>query len=228
MRWMRWSVLTAGGVLVLTACATTTTNGMAPQPQGAASSHPTLAVAPLPSAPAARSPLGHRTPVVLPQVAPSVVSPSVTYSSTVAPSTPLAAMPSIPSTSIIPAVPSVAQTLGSAKASFSDEWQTDMTKARQDSARCAATSSALQAACWQGVSNWARKRAVYYQALSTQSTGAQAQQMQSAAKFFGVTGEWASACGALTSRQCAESPLIGKMQQWKASVGIPGATTPKP
>ena len=194
MHWMQWSVLTVGGVLVLTACATTTTNGMAPRPQGA----------------------------------PSVVSPPVTYSSTAVPLTPLAAAPSIPSTSTIPAVPSVAPTLSGPKTSFSDEWQADMTKARQDSARCAAMSSALQTACWQSVSNWARKRAARYQSLSTQATGAQAQQMQSAAKFFGVTGEWASACGALTSQQCAESPLIGKMQQWKASVGIPGATTPKP
>ncbi|MBN6739002.1 hypothetical protein JKG47_00290 [Acidithiobacillus sp. MC6.1] len=228
MGWMQWSVLAVGGVLVLTACATTTTNGMAPQPQGVASSHPALAAAPLPSAPAARSPLEHRAPVVLPQVAPAVVSPSVTYSSTVVPLTPLAPMPSIPSTTTIPAVPSVAQTLSGAKISFSGEWQADMTKARQDSARCAAMSSAPQTACWQGVSNWAQKRAARYQSLSTQATGAQAQQMQSAAKFFGVTSEWASACGALTSQQCAESPLIGKMQQWKASVGISGTTTPMP
>jgi len=102
----------------------------------------------------------------------------------------------------------------------------DTTDSRQDSARCAAMSSAAQTACWQGVSTWAQKRAARYQSLSTQATGAQAQQMQSAAKFFGVTSEWASACGALTPQQCAESPLIGKMQQWKASVGIPGTTTP--
>jgi hypothetical protein len=137
-------------------------------------------------------------------------------------------MPAIPSTTTIPAVPSVAQTLSGAKTTFSGEWQTDMTKARQDSARCAAMSSAPQTACWQGVAHWAQKRAARYQSLSTQATGAQAHQMQSAAKFFGVTSEWASACGALTSQQCAESPLIGKMQQWKASVGISGTTTPIP
>ncbi|WP_298171773.1 hypothetical protein [Acidithiobacillus sp.] len=228
MGWMQWSVLAAGSVLVLTACATTTTNGMAPQPQGAVSNYPALAAAPMSSVSTAPSPLVRRAPAVLPQVAPSVVPPPITYySSTALPLAPPAATPSIPSTSTVPAVPpSVAPTLNGAKTSFSGEWQADMTKARQDSARCAAMSSAAQTACWQGVSTWAQKRAARYQSLSTQATGAQAQQMQSAAKFFGVTSEWASACGALTPQQCAESPLIGKMQQWKASVGIPGTTTP--
>ena len=223
MGWMQWSVLAAGGMLVLTGCATTTTNGMAP-PQDMASNYPALAPSPLPPAPTRPLSPVRPAPAALSQAAPPVVPPPVAFSSTPLPLAPLAAAPTTPSVPSIPAVPSVAQALNSAKTSFSDAWQADMTKARQDSAQCAAMSSAAQTACWQGVSVWAQKRAARYQSLSTQATGAQAQQMQSAARFFGVTGEWASACGALTSQQCAESPLISKMQQWKASVGIPGVS----
>ena len=223
MGWMQWSVLAAGGMLVLTGCATTTTNGMAP-PQDMASNYPALASSPLPPAPTRPLPSVRRASAALPQAAPPVVPPPVAFSSTPLPLAPLAAAPTTPSVPGIPAAPSIAQALNRAKTSFSGEWQADMTKARQDSAQCAAMSSAAQAACWQGVSIWAQKRAARYQSLSTQATGAQAQQMQSAARFFGVTGEWASACGALTSQQCAESPLISKMQQWKASVGIPGVS----
>ena len=223
MGWMQWSVLAAGGMLVLTGCATTTTNGMAP-PQDMASNYPALASSPLPPAPTRPLPSVRRASAALPQAAPPVVPPPVAFSSTPLPLAPLAAAPTTPSVPGIPAAPSIAQALNRAKTSFSGEWQADMTKARQDSAQCAAMSSTAQAACWQGVSIWAQKRAARYQSLSTQATGAQAQQMQSAARFFGVTGEWASACGALTSQQCAESPLISKMQQWKASVGIPGVS----
>lgn len=132
------------------------------------------------------------------------------------------------SPSAAPGAPSAAQNPSGAKTSFFGEWQADMTKARQGSARCAAMSSTAQPNCWRGVSIWARKRADRYQALSTQATGVRAQRMRSAAKFFGVTSEWASACGALTAQQCAESPLIGKMQEWKASVDTPGAAAPTP
>lgn len=228
MGWMQWSVLAAGGMLVLTGCATTTTNGMAPPPQDMASNYPAPAPSPLPPAPTRPLPSVRRAPAALSQAASPVVSPPVAFSSTPLPLAPLTAVPTPPAVPSIPAVPSVAQTLSSAKISFPGEWQADMTKARQDSAQCAAMSSAAQTVCWQGVSTWAQKRAAHYQSLRTQATGAQAQQMQSAAKFFGVTGEWASACGALTSQQCAESPLISKMQQWKASVGIPGVTAPTP
>ena len=219
MGWMQWSVLAMGGMLVLAGCATTTTNGMAPQSQGMVGNYPALTAAPLPPV--------HSAPAVVPRpAAPSATPPPVGYSSTALPLT--TAVPALPAAPAIPAAPSVAQTLSDAGTSFSGAWQGDMTKARQDSARCAAMSSVARTSCWQHVSAWAEKRAAYYQALSTRATGAQSQQMQSAAKFFGVTGEWASACGSITSQQCAESPLIGKMQQWKASVGIPGATVTIP
>ena len=226
MGWMRWSVLATGGMLMLAGCATTTTNGMAPQSQGMVGNYPAVTAAPLPPASAPLPPVRNAPAVASRPAGPSATPPPVSYSSTALPLT--TAAPALPAAPAIPAAPSVAQTLSDAGTSFSGAWQGDMTKARQDSARCAAMSSVARTSCWQHVSAWAEKRAAYYQALSTRATGAQSQQMQSAAKFFGVTGEWASACGSITSQQCAESPLIGKMQQWKASVGIPGVTVTIP
>ncbi len=228
MGWMQWSVLAMGGMLILAGCATTTTNGMSPQSQGMVGNYSAFAAAPLPPARVTSAPVRSAPAVVSRPPTPSITPPPVRYSSTALPLTTVA--PALPAAPAIPAAPSAAQTLSDAGTSFSGAWQGDMTKARQDSARCAAMSSAARTSCWQDVSAWAEKRAAHYQALSTRATGAQSQQLQSAAKFFGVTGEWASACSSITSQQCAESPLIGKMQQWKASVGIPGAavTIPTP
>ncbi|PKY11646.1 hypothetical protein B1757_03220 [Acidithiobacillus marinus] len=184
--------------------------------------------------------------VSAPVVPPSAGSalPGVNYSSTALPLTPLASSASAirsATQSVSQAAPQtlasaknsadqaesqaqnmVQQKLGTATSVFSGKWQADMRKARQDSAQCAALSSSAQSSCWQKVSYWAKSREAQYQTMSSTATGAEAQQMQSAAKFFGVTSEWASACSSLSAQSCAESPLISKMQQWKASVGISG------
>ncbi len=247
MRWFHGSLLLAGTALALSGCGSATNNGLAPQ---AENTYPVPSAIPVPrndmaSVPAALPPIAVSPPVLRSQPVQAV--PEVNYSSTTLPLTPLStAVPSVPSVSSMTqsvAAPitqaanhaqnsvgqalnqvqsTVGQTVRASTSGFSGEWQKDMTKARQDSAKCAALRATAQSTCWQGVSDWAKARSTAYKVMGSTATGAQAQQMQSASKFFGVTGEWASACSSLSSQSCAESPLISKMQQWKASVGIPG------
>lgn len=245
MRRIQSSLLFAGVVLALSGCGSATNNGLGPQaentyPVPSAISTPSSYSAPAPTLQVPARPLSQ------PKTLPAPSAPSVNYSSTTLPLTPLAsstaAISSAAQSVTLPvtrtvenaknsanqavssAQGAVQQNLNTATSSFSGKWQQDMVKARQDSAKCAALSSTAQSDCWQNVSTWAKTRATQYQSMSATATGAQAQQMQSAAKFFGVTGEWASACSSLSAQSCAESPLISKMQQWKASVGIPGTT----
>lgn len=243
MGWLQKSSLAAGVLLALSGCGTATSNGLAPQPQNA---YPVPSAVSLPQnnlasapAPAPATPIAAAPTLAAPAVP---TAPRVSYSSSALPLTPLSgevastasvtqpanqALNSIKTSahqSLSSAQTAVTQGVASAKSSFSGEWQGDMVKARQESAKCAALSGTAQSACWQGVSTWAKTRATAYRAMSTAATGASSQQMQSAAKFFGVTGEWASACSSLSAQSCAESPLIGQMQQWKASVGIPGTS----
>lgn len=237
------SLLFAGVVLALSGCGSATNNGLTPQ---AENTYPVPSAIPTPStykAPFA----GVQVPVQSQPAAsalPTPSVPSVTYSSTALPLTPLASSKSAITAATESVTQPVNQAVESAKNSvdqsvnqvqstvqqkvntatsaFSGKWQDDMRKARQDSAKCAALSSSAQSSCWQNVSDWAKTRAGQYQTMSSTATGAEAQQMQSASKFFGVTSEWASACSSLSAQSCAESPLISKMQQWKASVGIAG------
>jgi hypothetical protein len=246
MRRIQSSWLFAGVILALSGCGSATNNGLAPQaentyPVPSAISTPSSYSAPTPTLQVPVQPLSQ------PKILPAPSAPSVNYSSTTLPLTPLASSTSALSSAaqsvtqpvtrtvenaknsanqaVSNAQGAVQQQLNTATSSFSGKWQQDMVKARQDSAKCAALSSTAQSECWQNVSAWAKSRATQYQSMSTTATGAQAQQMQSASKFFGATGEWASACSSLSAQSCAESPLISKMQQWKASVGIPGTAT---
>ncbi len=240
MRRIQSSLWFAGVVLALSGCGTATNNGLAPQ---AENTYPVPSAISTPSsysAPALQAPV---RPLSQPKTVPTPSAPSVDYSSTALPLTPLASSTAALSSAaqsvtqpvtrtvenaknsanqaVSSAQGAVQQQLNTATSSFSGKWQQDMVKARQDSAKCAALSSTAQSDCWLNVSAWAKARATQYQSMSAKATGAQAQQMQSAAKFFGATGEWASACSSLSAQSCAESPLISKMQQWKASVGIP-------
>ncbi len=104
---------------------------------------------------------------------------------------------------------------------FPTLWQQDLVVARHGSAGCAAMAGAQKTSCWQDVATWAKGRAGAYGQLATHLSGARSQQVLSAMKFFAVTSQWASACSALSTMACAQSPLIAKMQQWKASVGLP-------
>lgn len=241
MGWLQKSLLAAGVLLALSGCGTATSNGLAPQAQNA---YPVPSAVSLPQNNLASVPAPATPIVAAPTLAAPAVptAPRVSYSSSALPLTPLSG--EVPSTasvtqpanqalnsiktsahqSLSSAQSAMTQGVASAKSSFSGAWQGDMVKARQESAKCAALSGTAQSACWQGVSTWAKTRATAYRAMSTAATGASSQQMQSAAKFFGVTGEWASACSSLSPQSCAESPLIGQMQQWKASVGIPGTS----
>ncbi|WP_414041067.1 hypothetical protein ACJU26_02955 [Acidithiobacillus sp. M4-SHS-6] len=251
MRRFQGSLLFAGVVLALSGCGSATNNGLTPQ---AENTYPVPSAIPTPSlyrAPSSEVPSA-RVQVPTPsRPAPSTPAspavPSVSYASTALPLTPLAPSTSAISSatkSVTQALPrtlsnaknsanqavsqaqnSVHRSISTATSAFSGKWQEDMRKARQDSAKCAALSSSAQSSCWLNVSAWAKTRAAQYQSMSSTATGAQAQQMQSASKFFGVTSEWASACSSLSAQSCAESPLISKMQQWKASVGIPGTST---
>ncbi|MBU2719686.1 hypothetical protein HF563_09945, partial [Acidithiobacillus ferridurans] len=73
MGWMQWSVLAMGGMLVLAGCATTTTNGMAPQSQGMVGNYPAFAAAaPLPPARVTSAPVRSAPAVVPRPAAPSV------------------------------------------------------------------------------------------------------------------------------------------------------------
>ncbi|MBU2737845.1 hypothetical protein [Acidithiobacillus concretivorus] len=246
MRRFQGSLLFAGVVLALSGCGSATNNGLAPQAENAypvpsAITTPSSYRAPAPILQVPAQPLSQPKTLATPSV------PSVNYSSTTLPLTPLASSTSALTSAAKSITQPVTKTVENARnsanqavssaqgavqqpfntastSSFSGKWQQDMVKARQDSAKCAALSSTAQSDCWQNVSAWAKARATQYQSMSATATGAQAQQMQSASKFFGATGEWASACSSLSAQSCAESPLISKMQQWKASVGISGTT----
>ncbi len=100
-------------------------------------------------------------------------------------------------------------------------WQQDLAAARHGSAGCAAMAGVQKTSCWQEVAAWAKERAGTYGQLATHLSGARSQQALSAMKFFAVTSQWAGACSTLSTMACAQSPLIAKMQQWKASVGLP-------
>ena len=103
---------------------------------------------------------------------------------------------------------------------FAQSWTQDLASARQQSTSCIGESGAQRSACWQSVSTWAHARAASYGSAAKVLTGAQAEQAGAAQKFFQTTGQWASACSSLSAADCAKSPLIAQMQQWKSSVGI--------
>ncbi|WP_291511904.1 hypothetical protein [Acidithiobacillus sp.] len=110
--------------------------------------------------------------------------------------------------------------LSPATADFKTRWETDLRQARKDSAQCAGLNGEAQSRCWQSVATWAKDRSSSYEQLSRQEQGARVEQARSAAHFFSVTAQWASACSSLSANACASSPLIAQMQQWKESVGI--------
>ena len=144
---------------------------------------------------------------------------------------PPAAVPPLPTSSVPPKVtsgletPPVATQAPAASgplaaADFPSQWQADLRQARTESAHCAELSGEAQSRCWQSVSSWAQGRAARYHRLSREEVGARAEQVKAAARFFDVTSQWASACSSLSASACAQSPLIGQMQQWKESVGL--------
>ena len=103
---------------------------------------------------------------------------------------------------------------------FAQSWSQDLGSARQQSTVCVGESGSQRSACWQGVARWSQARAAEYSQAARLLGGAQKEQANAAQKFFQTTSQWASACSSLSATDCAHSPLIAKMQQWKSSVGI--------
>jgi len=116
--------------------------------------------------------------------------------------------------------PEPAATINPAATDFASRWEADLRQARKESAQCAGLNGEAQSRCWQSVAAWAKQQSSSYGRLSGQEKGARMEQARSAAHFFAVTAQWASACSSLSARACASSPLIAQMQRWKESVGI--------
>ncbi|MEY2341317.1 hypothetical protein AB4090_04315 [Acidithiobacillus sp. IBUN Pt1247-S3] len=195
-------------------CASATNNGLPPSGQ---------AMPPLPQPaykPSAQPSMPTPPKITLPAV-PKQPLPAIREENL--PTQALAPVPMVPtvstleSKSLVPVPSSVTAITGS---NFAHIWTKDLGSARTQSTACIGDSGAQRASCWQGVANWAQTRATMYGKAETLLGGAQAEQAGAAQKFFQTTSQWASACSSLSATDCAKSPLIAKMQQWKSSVGI--------
>ncbi|MDD3759577.1 MAG: hypothetical protein PHO57_01950 [Acidithiobacillus sp.] len=198
----------------LAGCGSATNNGLLP-------SGPVMPSLPQPVSQPAPSTAAPVVPKVkLPQVA---KKPASSIREENLPTQTLSSQASAPAT-VVPEAKTVTPMVNSAakinSSDFAQSWTQDLASARQQSTSCIGESGAQRSACWQGVSNWAQARAASYGSAAKILTGAQAEQAGAAQKFFQTTSQWASACSSLSAEDCAKSPLIAQIQQWKLSVGI--------
>ncbi|WP_308388091.1 hypothetical protein [Acidithiobacillus sp. AMEEHan] len=202
-----------GMAVSLAGCGSATNNGLLP-------SGPVMP--PLPQ------PVSQPTPAPAAPIVPKEKLPQLPRTSSTSireESLPTQALPSpaSPPATVIPeakVTPMVKEATGITSGSFAQTWTQDLASARQQSTSCIGESGAQRVSCWQGVSSWAQARATSYGSAAKILPGAQAEQAGAAQKFFQTTSQWASACSSLSAADCAKSPLIAKMQQWKSSVGI--------